>query len=553
MATQWIYHTATAQAELSRTLGRPATPAEMRALLGARGAWLAELAGMGLPVPPAFILTTEACMAYLDRGAFPDGLWPQALAAVQALEMQLGKRFGDPVNPLILSVQTSTRHSSPGMMEAILYLGLNDTTCAALANLMGNAQIAYTAYGRFIASFARAMMGHDSEAFEAQLDDAFRTRADVLNDTAVSLEALLDVKERCKALYKSHFDTDFPTDPYRQLELALAGPFRAWTNRRAVDFRHAEGLPDDLGVAAVVLPMLFGNFGSTSAVGCVFSRNPQTGERLLFGEILFNSTFEDLFSSVSASADIQHLGQTMPQVYARLIEIAQQLEAHYRDMQDLEFVIEQERLWLTTTRSGKRSTRAAVKIAVDLVREGLISREEAVLRVSPQEVQRVPHLQFDPLAVEQARTQGALLARGTAAAPGVAVGRLALDADTAEKWAQSDCASILVCDDFKPDDIHGILATQGVLCGYHRPTSSVAIFCWSWNKPAIMGLESLVTDVATRTVRIGESVLREGETISIDGNTGEIFLGQIPQFAAAPDPELQTLLEWGHQIAAAAE
>lgn len=551
MHTQWVYHSKTAKIDIGRTIGRAPTLTEMKMLLGGKGAGLAEISSLGLSVPLGFTLTAEACMAYLGYGAFPDGLWMQVLDGIKYIEQQTGKHFGDPVNPLLVSVRTGARVSMPGMMDAILNIGLNDKTCMALANLTGDQWFAYDTYRRFIAMFSDLVMGYRREYFEHKLD-VLKEYERVKEDTEVSLKGLIRLVEEYKAMYQTQFGEDFPTDPYQQLELAIRAGLNSWNSARAVAYREHEGIPHSWGVGVNVHMMVFSNLGNNSSAGVVFSRNPATGDRHLYGEYLPNVPGEAMFWGISSAVDIRQLSQTMPDIYSELIAVVRQLENHFRDMQDLEFTVERGRLWLLQSRNGKRSAQAAVKIAVDMADEGLISKEEAVMRVRSANIEQAMHPTFDPFAVTRAKEQGILLTRGLAAAPGVAVGRLVLDGKTAKARASEDSAWILVREFTFPDDVPGMLVSKGVVSRRGSLTGIMPIICRGSRIPAIVGADVSI-NLATRTARIGAQVIREGEIISIDGNTGEVFLGKIPTIETESNAELWTLLSWADQFVDAAD
>ncbi len=547
MHTQWVYYSKTAQADIGRNMGRPPTLKEMRMLLGGKGAGLAEISSLGLSVPLGFTLTTEACMAYLGYGAFPDGLWMQVLDGINYIEQQTGKHFGDPVNPLLVSVRTGARVSMPGMMDAILNIGLNDKTCMALANLTGDQWFAYDTYRRFIAMFSDLVMGYRREYFEQKLD-VLKEYEGVKEDTEVNLKGLIRLVEEYKAMYQTQFSKDFPIDPYQQLELAIQAGFNSWNSVRAVAYREHEGIPPSWGIGVNVHMMVFSNLGNDSSTGIVFSRDPATGDRHLYGEYLPNVPGEAMFWGTSNAVDIRQLSQTMPDIYSELITCVRRLENHFRDMQDLEFTVERGRLWLLQSRNGKRSARAAVKIAVDMADEGLISQEEAVMRVHPEAVGLALHPIFDPFAVAQAQKQGKQLTQGLAASPGVAVGRMVLDAEVAEAWAKEGNNCILVREATSAYDVAGVLKSKGVLSRKDSLRGNLVVICLSLNIPAIVGIDDIAVDLATRTAHIGAQLIHEGDIIAIDGGTGEIFLGNIPMISTASITELWTLLAWADQF-----
>jgi pyruvate, orthophosphate dikinase len=550
MHKQWVYYAKTAQADIGKTLGHTPTLTEMKMLLGGKGAGLAVISSL-VPVPFSFTLTPEACIAYLEIGVFPDGLWEQVLAGIHYIEAHSGKRFGDPIDPLLVAVRPGARISMPGMMDGVFYIGLNDETCETLANLTDNPWYTYDIYRHFIAMFSDTVMGYNREHFEQKLE-ALKEYEGVKGDTEVSLEGLIRLVKEYKMLYQTQFGEDFPADPYQQLELAIRAGFSSWNSARAIAYREHEGIPHSWGVGVNVHMMVFSNFGNNSSTGIVFSRNPATGNRHLYGEHLPNVPGDTLFWGTSNAVDIRQLSQTMPDIYSELIACVRQLENHFRDMQDLEFTVERGRLWLLQSRNGKRSSQAAVKIAVDMADEGLISREEAVMRVRPADIEQAMHPSFDPFAVTRAKEQGILLTRGRAAAPGAAVGCLVLDARSAKKWAEKDIGCILVREFASPDDVPGALRSQGVLSREGSVTGSLVLVCLGNNIPTIVGAD-IGVNLTERTARIGSKIIREGEIISIDGSTGEVFLGKIPTIEAKSNAELWTLLTWTDQIVDAAD
>ncbi len=528
-------------------------PDALRGVLGGKGAGLAEMTHAGLPVPPGFTITTEACRYYLaHEGQLPDGLWEQVLEALADVEAQAGKKFGDPEHPLLVAVRSGAKYSMPGMMDTVLNVGLTDATVQGMVALTGDERFAYDAYRRLIQMYGSIVLGIREDAFENVLA-VLKQQKGAQEDTDLDAAALKELVERYKAVVQAFTGQDFPQDPHEQLRLAVEAVFRSWNSKRARDYRRETGIPDDLGTAVNIVAMVFGNMGWDSGTGVAFTRNPSTGEKEIWGEYLLNAQGEDVVAGIRTPSPIQHLAEELPEVYAQLVEIVDRLERYYRDMQDIEFTIERGKLWMLQTRTGKRTARAAVKIAVDMVREGLISKEEAVLRITPQQVDALLHPQFKPEAVEEARREGLRIAQGVPASPGAAVGRVYFDADTAEQMAKEEGQPVIMVRPFtKPDDVHGMVASQGILTSEGGATSHAAVVARQFGIPAVVGASGLRIDLKRRRMVADEVVVREGEWISLDGGTGEVFLGQLPTVAPALEEQtdLLTLLDWADEIAA---
>jgi pyruvate,orthophosphate dikinase len=524
---------------------------EMRNLLGGKGANLAEMSNAGLPVPPGFTITTEACNAYNQLGKkFPDGMWEQTLQALAAVEKKTGKRFGDPANPLLVSVRSGARVSMPGMMDTVLNLGLNDQTLQGLAKLTNNERFAYDAYRRFIQMFSKIVSRLDPEPFEAVLNE-YKAKTAGKQDTDLTTDMLKEIVARFKKMYEEGAGHPFPTDPLEQLRYAIAAVFDSWMGKRAVDYRRAYKLPDDWGTAVSVVTMVFGNMGEDSGTGVAFTRDPSTGEKVLYGEYLQNAQGEDVVAGIRTPKKIAMLAQDMPAIYQQFVQVAAQLEKHYRDMQDLEFTVERGKLWMLQCRNGKRTAAAAVKIAVDMVKEGLITKEEALMRVEPAQINQLLLPRFDRKAKEEASQKGALLARGLNASPGAATGKVAFTADRAEEWGLAGEKVILVRPETSPDDVHGMLVSKGILTQHGGATSHAAVVARGLGLPCVAGCEGLRIDVDGRKfTTLDDKEVREGEWISIDGATGEVFQGVIktvdPNFDE--EVELKTLLSWADEV-----
>ncbi|HTI29297.1 MAG TPA: pyruvate, phosphate dikinase [Methylomirabilota bacterium] len=522
--------------------------AGMRSLLGGKGAGLAEMTNAGLPVPPGFTITTEACNAYYAAGKeLPDGLWDDVLAHMTALEGESGKRFGDPANPLLVSVRSGAAFSMPGMMDTVLNLGLNPDTVAGLIALTGNERFGYDAWRRFVAMFGRIVLDIPATAFDEPFD-ALKERRGVKLDTDLTADDLREAADGYRAIVREATGEDFPTDPYRQLELAVRAVFDSWFGKRAHDYREFNKIPHDLGTAVNIVTMVFGNMGADSGTGVAFTRDPNTGERVLYGEYLTNAQGEDVVAGVRTPAKISQMRDELPQVYEQFTEIGERLERHYRDVQDLEFTIERGKLYMLQTRSAKRTAPAAVKIAVDMVGEGILSREEALGRVEPAQIVQLLLPRFDEAA--KAKASDRFLAKGLNASPGAATGQVIFDPDRAEEVKAAGHPVILVRIETSPDDVHGMLAARGVLTAHGGATSHAAVVARSMGLPCVAGAESLQIDYAARTMEAGGSTVREGEMISIDGTTGEIYAGELPTIEARFEDEhdLATLLGWADSV-----
>jgi pyruvate,orthophosphate dikinase len=524
--------------------------ASMRDLLGGKGAGLAEMTNAGLPVPPGFTITTSACIAYTTAGGvFPPGMWEQTLDALHAVEHATGKRFGDRENPLLLSVRSGAKFSMPGMMDTVLNLGLNEETLHGLIALTANPRFGYDAWRRFLQMFGKVVLDLPAERFEAILEETKREVGAAL-DTDLNADHLRQVADRYLALVRDTTGKEFPRDPFEQLRLAIEAVFRSWNNPRAIAYREFNKIPHDLGTAVNVQTMVFGNMGDDSGSGVAFTRNPATGEHRLYGELLFNAQGEDVVAGIRTPKRIDELETEFPALYHQLADIAARLERHYRDAQDLEFTIERGTLYMLQTRAAKRTAAAAVKMAVDMVGEGLITKQEAVQRVEPEQVIQILMPRFDESAKAAAVAEGRLLATGLNASPGAASGLAVLTADRAVEWANRGRRVILVRPETNPDDVHGMIVAEGVLTARGGATSHAAVVARGLGKPCVAGTEALQVDTEGGTFGVDGRVLREGDEISIDGTTGEVFIGRIPtidqSFAELTD--LRTLLEWADEI-----
>ncbi|MBI2304542.1 MAG: pyruvate, phosphate dikinase [Chloroflexi bacterium] len=522
----------------------------MRDLLGGKGAGLADMTKAGLPVPPGFTITTEACNQYYDLGEdFPPGMWKQAIDALREVEREAGKGFGDPLNPLLVSVRSGAKFSMPGMMDTVLNLGLNEDTRQGLARLSGDERFAYDAYRRFIQGFSSVVLNIDSKEFEAILEET-KERARAKLDTDLTATHLKDVVSRFKELVKARTGKGFPDDPLEQLRLAIKAVFASWNNKRAIDYRNFNRIPHDLGTAVNIVTMVFGNMGSDSGTGVAFTRDPATGEKRLYGEYLTNAQGEDVVAGIRTPQPIMALAQEMPQVYQQFVNIARRLELHYRDAQDMEFTIERGKLYMLQTRSAKRTASAAVKMAVDMVEEGLITKEAALQRVEANQIYQLLLPRFDEEAKDRLRRQGSFLAKGLNASPGAASGKVVFHPGRAEEVASRGESVILVRPETNPDDVHGMIAAKGILTARGGATSHAAVVARGLGKPCVAGCEALRVDVEEGRFSVDNRVISENEEISIDGTTGEVFLGRIPTIDPkfSEERELITLLSWADEI-----
>ena len=516
--------------------------AKMRDLLGGKGANLCEMTNIGLPVPPGFIITTETCNEYLKLGRLPDGLWEDVLAALTDVEKDMGKKLGDIANPLLVSVRSGAKFSMPGMMDTVLNLGLNEDTLQGIVQQTGNERFAYDAYRRFVMMFSDIVMSDEypklkKDNFE-KIFSQLKSRLGVTLDTEVDAAGLKDVVQQFKAYFKSVTGNDFPTDPIEQMRLATIAVFRSWNNPRAIIYRNREKIAHDLGTAVSIQTMVFGNMGEDSGTGVAFTRNPATGDNRLFGEFLKNAQGEDVVAGVRTPEPIEQLEQEFPNVYGQFAEIAQKLEDHYRDMQDIEFTIERGRLFILQCRSGKRTGVAAVKMAVDMVNEGLITKEEALLRVPPEALEQLLHPRI--------KSTGGVkpFARGLNAGPGGASGHVALDSKTAIKMAETGKKVILVREETNPDDLGGMLASVGVLTSRGGRTSHAALVARQYGIPTICGCSALRIDDEERLFTANGVTVREGEVITIDGTLGEVYNVKLDTEPATVTGDFGTFMAW---------
>ncbi|MCY0864349.1 MAG: pyruvate, phosphate dikinase [Sulfobacillus sp.] len=512
-----------------------------RQLLGGKGAGLAEMSKIGLPVPPGFTITTEACNAYQSLGRLPDGLMEQVWDKLAQLEAKLGKKLGDPERPLLVSVRSGAPISMPGMMDTVLNLGLNPETTEGLARLTQNRRFALDSYRRFIQMFGNVVLHMEHSRFEHLLD-RLKQAHNIHEDTQLTEEHLTELIRQYKELVVNETGKPFPDDAKEQLTLAIVAVFDSWKNPRAVVYRRLNKISEDLGTAVNVQSMVFGNMGDTSATGVLFTRNPNTGEPGMYGEYLTNAQGEDVVAGIRTPKPIQEMAREMPETYRQLTDVCQLLESHYRDMQDIEFTVEDTTLYILQTRSGKRTARAAVKIAVDMVHEGVISKEDALLRMDAEQVQRLLYRQVDPNATLT------VLAQGLPASPGAASGKVVFSADEAEVRGNAGEAVILVRPETTPDDIHGIVAAQGVLTSRGGMTSHAAIVARGMGKPAVTGCEAVKISLEGEYFQVGDEQVQKDTVITIDGGTGRVMLGLVPTVEPALSPEFTELLAWADEF-----
>jgi pyruvate, orthophosphate dikinase len=525
----WVYHFE----QGNRTL---------LSLLGGKGTGLAEMSCAGLPVPPGFTITTAACKAYyLHDKLFPEGMWSQSKAALKVVEEKTGKRFGDSANPLLVSVRSGAPVSMPGMMDTVLNLGLNSNTLEGLIQLTGDERFAWDAYRRFVQMFGEIVLGAPKEKLDRameQLKAQFNTKRDA--DLPVTAWRLL--VDRFKEIIFGEKRQEVPEDPEEQLQLAIAAVFDSWMNRRAVDYRRLNRISDDLGTAVTVQAMVFGNAGSDSGTGVAFTRNPNTGEPALFGEYLINAQGEDVVAGIRTPSPLAEMAEILPATYRQFLDIAHRLEIHYRDLQDLEFTIERGRLWMLQTRSGKRTGKAATRIAVDMVKHGLISRQEAVSRVSPEHIEQLLHPIVDPAF------PATLLALGLPASPGAASGQVVFDADEAKSLANSGEQVILVRHEINPDDFHGMVAAKAIVTARGGVTSHAAVVARGMGKCCVVGCSALEIDYAKQLFTAGNLKISRGDRITVDGSRGRVLLGQVPTLDPELDDYYYTLMDWTDEI-----
>lgn len=515
---------------------------EMREILGGKGANLAEMTNIGLPVPFGFTISTTACNEYYrNEKTISKELEKQILDALQAVEEKSGKKLGEPSNPLLVSVRSGAVFSMPGMMDTVLNLGLNDETVVGLAKLTNNPRFAYDSYRRFIQMFSDVVLGVDIFFFENYLEEV-REEKGYKSDPELTAEDWQDVIKEYKNIVEKHAKMTFPQDPKEQLFLAIKAVFDSWNNQRAIVYRKLHKIPDHLGTAVNIQSMVFGNMGDDSGTGVAFTRNPSTGEAKLYGEYLMNAQGEDVVAGIRTPQEISLLQKEMPAVYEQFVDICKRLEKHYKDMQDIEFTVERGKLYILQTRNGKRTAQAAIRIAVEMEKEGIIDKETALLRVDPDQLNQLLHRRIDDT---YERNQ---LAKGLPASPGAATGKVVFSANDAEIVNNKGEKVILVRPETTPDDIHGIVASEAILTSRGGMTSHAAVVARGMGKPCICGCEAIKIDLEQKEFRVGDTVVKEGDTITIDGSTGEVFLGEIPMIAPELSEDFQELLSWADEV-----
>ncbi|MBI4219558.1 MAG: pyruvate, phosphate dikinase [Chloroflexi bacterium] len=513
-----------------------------RDLLGGKGAGLAEMAALGLPVPAGFTVTTRACVEYMHGGRqYPPGLESEIADHLRKLEERTSRRFGDTRDPLLVSVRSGAAISMPGMMDTILNLGLNDRAAEGLARKTGNTRFAYDAYRRLIQMYGEVVDGADHHRFESALQ-AIKERRRVKLDVELTAEDLKELVQRFKAIYREAAGRDFPQEAIEQLGRAVRAVFDSWDNPRAKVYRRAHGISDDLGTAVSVVQMVFGNKGDDSGTGVAFTRDPSTGEKRLWGEFLVNAQGEDVVAGIRTPDPLDEMRARLPGAFEQLVETMQLLESHYRDMQDIEFTVEAGKLYLLQTRSGKRSAAAALKFAVDAVSEGLINRQEAIRRVEPSQLGQLMHPMLDP------KVKYEIAARGLNASPGAATGHIVLDADLAEERGKRGEPVILVRNETTPDDIHGVIQAKGILTAHGGMTSHAAVVARGMGKPCVAGCEDLSIDLKKGRVRIGRHQLKEGDVVTIDGTTGQVIVEKVRLVMPELGSNFETLLGWADDV-----
>lgn len=513
---------------------------EMKSLLGGKGANLAEMTKIGLPVPPGFTITTDACNDYYDNS---EKIRPEIVAEIEeqlkGLEENLGKTLGCSQNPLLISVRSGAVFSMPGMMDTILNLGLNDTSVKALAEGTQNERFAYDSYRRFIQMFSDVAMGVPKYKFEGVLD-RIKEEKGYSVDTDLTTDDLKQIVEEFKAIYKKEVRSDFPEDPKTQLMLAIEAVFKSWNNPRAQVYRRLHDIPHNLGTAVNIQSMVFGNMGETSGTGVAFTRNPSTGENKLFGEYLMNAQGEDVVAGIRTPQDISTLKEVMPEAYEQFVNITSTLEAHYKDMQDIEFTIENERLYILQTRNGKRTAKAAINVAVDLVESGIITEEEAIMRIEPNQLDQLLHPNFEPTALKEAK----VIAKGLPASPGASSGRVYFNADDIVEAANRDEKVILVRLETSPEDIEGMVRAEGILTARGGMTSHAAVVARGMGTCCVAGCGEIKVDEANKEIRVDDIVIKEGEYISLDGSTGCVYLGEVKKTEVELTGNFEKLMVW---------
>jgi pyruvate,orthophosphate dikinase len=523
-------------------LGKAEGSADMKDLLGGKGAGLAEMTNLGVPVPAGFTITTIGCNEYFKNNMkYPNGLWDQVLTNMKRVEKAMGMKFGDPSNPLLVSVRSGAKFSMPGMMDTVLNLGINPETLVGIIKRTNNERFAYDAYRRFITMFGTIVMNIDRQKFESVFD-RFKEQKGVRQDTNLDAADLKRIVQEFKQIYKEETSSEFPVDPYQQLKLAINAVFGSWFGERAKKYRKLQGISDDLGTACNVQSMVFGNIGDTSGTGVGFTRDPSTGERKFFAECLINAQGEDVVAGIRTPMHIDELKKKMPQAYGDLMKIYQKLEKHYRDMLDIEFTVQEGKLYMLQTRVGKRTAAAALTIAVDMVKERLIDKKTAILRIDPAQIDQLLHPMIDPKASVK------VVCKGLPASPGAAVGRVVFNAEDAEKAALSGKKVILVRTETSPEDIGGMFAAQGILTARGGMTSHAAVVGRGMGKCCVVGCGAIDIHEREKYFTINdELVIKEGDYITLNGTTGEVMMGQVPLVTPLLKGDFKTMMKWADE------
>jgi pyruvate,orthophosphate dikinase len=514
--------------------------ASMKNLLGGKGANLSDMVAIGIPVPAGFTITTEVCIDFYNNNRqWPAGLEEQIKDAVKGVEKVMGGKFGDNEDPLLLSVRSGARVSMPGMMDTVLNLGLNDQTILGLIKKSNDPRFAYDSYRRFVQMYSNVVLGLEHEDFEHLIDQKKKEK-NVKLDTDLTADDWKDLVVKFKAVVKEKTGNEFPTDPWEQLVGAINAVFNSWNNPRAITYRKINEIPHDWGTAVNVQTMVFGNLGEDSGTGVAFTRNPSTGENVFYGEYLFNAQGEDVVAGIRTPQPISSLAEVMPEVYNQLVEIYKKLELRYRDMQDIEFTIQQGKLYMLQTRNGKRTAAAALRIAVEMVQEGLIDEKEALLRLEPNQLNQLLHPRFDDAAIKKAE----VLTTGLPASPGAAMGRIVFFADDAEAWAEEGEDVILVRTETSPEDIGGMHVAKGILTSRGGMTSHAAVVARGMGKCCVAGAGEVLVNYAKKEISIGNKIFKEGDWISLDGTTGKVMAGQIKTVAPELTGNFGKVMEW---------
>lgn len=515
---------------------------EMKDLLGGKGANLAEMTNIGLPVPAGFVITTETCNYYLQTGKFPDGFSNELSEHLGLVESKMGKKFGDMSNPLLFSVRSGARVSMPGMMDTVLNLGLNDEVVEGLIQKTGNARFAYDSYRRFVQMFGDVVLKVERHLFEHAIED-LKHQKGIVNDTDLTADDFKALTVKFKAIVLEKTGSPFPTEPMDQLMKAVEAVFSSWNNNRAITYRKLNRIPDHIGTAVTVQSMVFGNMGETSGTGVAFTRNPSTGDKEFYGEFLMNAQGEDVVAGIRTPERIQKLQDVMPEVYSELVTIKDRLEGHYREMQDIEFTIQEGKLYFLQTRTGKRAAASAMKIAVDMVAEGLITKQEAILRQNPDMLNTLLHPSIDQ------NKKGEVLAKGLPASPGAASGKIVFTSEDAVDWTVNRAEKvILVRKETSPEDIQGMHVSKGILTSTGGMTSHAAVVCRGMGTPCVAGCTTVKVLEEDKKIIINDTVLHEGDYITIDGSTGEVIMGQVEMKEAKVGGDFATIMSWAMEF-----